>query len=204
MHNVFISYHHDNDQEYKEALLTMNGEGENRVFIDGSVDTGDISDDLSDEEIRQKIRDEYLRDTTVTILLVGSETKGRKHVDWETYSSMFDGTVNKKSGVLVILLPSVGHDPHYTVSHAGEKEKIYPECKNWISIDNRATYEERYPLLPERIIDNLLCKNVKISIVPWHKIDNNRENLQFLINAAFNNRVNCKYDLSNPLRRQNS
>ena len=72
-HKVFISYHHDNDQWAKETLLKCNEE--NDIFIDGSVDTGDISDDLSDEEIRKKIRDEYLRDTTVTILLVGTETK---------------------------------------------------------------------------------------------------------------------------------
>ncbi len=75
MHKVFISYHHDNDQAYKEALV------QSGIFIDASVDTGDIDDGLSDHAIRQKIRDEYLRDSSVTIVLVGSETKNRKHVD---------------------------------------------------------------------------------------------------------------------------
>ena len=79
-----------------------------RVFIDRSVDTGDISDDLDDQTIREKIRDEYLRDSSVTILLVGTETKNRKHIDWEVYSSMIDGRVNKKSGILVVNLPSTG------------------------------------------------------------------------------------------------
>lgn len=204
MHNIFISYHHDNDQEYKEALLKINGEGEERIFIDGSVDTRDISDDLSDEEIREKIRDEYLQDTSVTIVLVGSETKGRKHVDWETYSSMFDGTVNKKSGILVVVLPSVDPNPNYQVSHDNEKEKIYPECTSWISIDSRTEYERRYPFLSDRIIDNLLKKEAKISVVPWSKINNNRENLQFLINATFDDRVSCEYDMSRELMRQNS
>ena len=78
-HKVFISYHHDNDQWAKEKLLELNSKYD--IFIDGSVDIGDINDDLSDEEIRKKIRDEYLRDTTVTILLVGTETKNRKHID---------------------------------------------------------------------------------------------------------------------------
>ena len=63
------------------------------IFLDRSVDTGDISDDLSDESIRRKVRDEYLRDSTVTILLVGLQTKRRKHVDWEIYSSMIDGCI---------------------------------------------------------------------------------------------------------------
>lgn len=204
MHNVFISYHHDNDQEYKEAILEMNGEGEEMIFIDGSVDTGDISDDLSDEEIREKIRDEYLRDTSVTIVLVGLETKGRKHIDWEIYSSMFDGTVNKKSGILVVVLPSASSNPNYTAAHNKEKETIYPECTNWISVDNRAEHERRYPFLPDRIIDNLLKKEAKISVVPWSKINNNRKNLEFLINAAFDDRVSCEYDMSRKMMRQNS
>ena len=104
-HKVFISYYHHDDQAYKDMLVNWNEKSE--VFIDKSVDTGDISDDLPAETIRQKIRDEYLKDSTVTIVLVGKETAKRKHVDWEIYSSMRDGVVNKKSGIVVILLPSV-------------------------------------------------------------------------------------------------
>ena len=70
-HKVFISYHHENDQSYKDALTKWNESAE--VFIDKSVDTDDISDELSDEEIRVRIRDEYLRDSTVTIVLVGKD-----------------------------------------------------------------------------------------------------------------------------------
>ena len=102
VHKVFVSYHHDNDQRYREDLVSINNRHE--VFIDRSVDTGDISDDLDDQTIREKIRDEYLRDSSVTILLVGTETKNRKHIDWEIYSSMIDGRVNKKSGILVCKL----------------------------------------------------------------------------------------------------
>lgn len=118
-HKVFISYHHDNDQWAKEKLLELNREYD--IFIDGSVDTGDISDGLSDEEIRKKIRDKYLRDTTVTILLVGTETKNRKHIDWELYSSMYDGKKNKKSGILIIQLPST--NPQYITAAHGDEEK---------------------------------------------------------------------------------
>ncbi len=65
-HKVFISYHHANDQGYKESLLKWNENNNFDIFIDASVDTGDINENLSDESIRQKIRDEYLRDSTVT------------------------------------------------------------------------------------------------------------------------------------------
>ena len=105
MHKVFVSFHHANDQKYKEGLVSW--AEKNKVFIDGSVYMGEIPEDWDDQKIREYIRDEHLKDTTVTILLVGTETKNRKHIDWELYSSMYDGTVNKKSGIIVILLPSV-------------------------------------------------------------------------------------------------
>src|SRR5258708_6673752 len=102
MHNIFISHHHDNDQWYKDELLRLNRT--HNIFNDLSVSLGDISDALSNEAIGTKIRDEYLRESTVTIVLIGTETWGRKHVDWEIYSSMFDGSVNQKSGMLIINL----------------------------------------------------------------------------------------------------
>lgn len=201
-HMVFISYHHANDQAYKEALLSLNDKHD--IFVDASVDTGDIDDSLDDEAIRQKIRDEYLRDSSVTIVLVGLETKKRKHVDWEIYSSMLDGKVNKQSGVLVINLPSTGCT-HYTAAHGDdEKATIYPESTSWTSITSREEYEKRYPYAPARIIDNLLKKGAKVSVTNWEKVAGNPEALRFLIDATFDDRATCEYDLSRPMRRADS
>lgn len=201
MHKIFISYHHANDQFYKERLLEINAQ--HQIFVDQSVDTGDISDELSDSAIREKIRDEYLRDSTVTIVLVGLETKRRKHVDWETYSSMFDGTVNKKSGILVINLPST-NCTYFTATHANEKEVVYPENSSWVTINSREEYETRYPYVPDRIIDNLLKAEAKVSVTSWSKIESDPDKLSFLIGATFEDRGNCAYDLSRLLRRANS
>lgn len=198
MHRVFVSFHHENDQDYKNSLVTW--AKENNVFEDGSVDLGEIPEDWSDERIREYIRDEHLKDTTVTILLVGTETKWRKHVDWEVYSSMYDGTVNKKSGIIVILLPSA-RSSYFSCGHLNEKTAIYPENNNWITITDRAEYERRYPFLPDRIIDNLLKPEAKISVINWDKIDPN--NLKLMIDNAYNDRANCQYDLSRPMRRRN-
>ena len=189
MHKVFITYHHKNDQLAKEELLDLNDR--HRIFIDKSVHAGDIPDDLDDQTIRRIIRDDYLRDSTVTILLVGTETKGRKHVDWEVYSSMFDGTVNKKSGILVINLPSTGCTLG-TASHGNrEKQRVYPEVSDWVSIDTRAGYERRYPYLPDRIVDNLLAGDARVSVVPWAKAFN-PDYLAFLVEATFADREQCK------------
>ena len=201
MHKVFISYHHKNDQYYKEQLLALNNLY--NIFLDYSVDTGDIDDDLDDSTIRELIRDEYLRDTTVTILLVGTETMNRKHVDWEIYSSMYDGRLNKKSGILVVNLPTI-NCTYYTAAHAGEKERVYPDTTNWMSIGSRTDYESRYPNMPARIIDNLLKRDAKVSVVNWGRIENDPDTFSFLIDATFNDRAICNYDLGRSMRRANS
>jgi hypothetical protein len=168
VHRVFISYHHANDQEYKAALLSVNERF--GVFIDYSVDTGDIDPSLSAQTIRKKIRDEYLRESSVTVLLVGTRTAGRKHIDWELYSSMIDGQVNKKSGIVVVQLPST-NPQHLTAAHEDiEKRQLYPEVRDWCSIESRKEYERRYPYLPNRIIDQLLAKNAKVSVTQWSRL----------------------------------
>ncbi len=203
-HKVFISYHHKNDQGYKKSLLNWNESNNFDIFIDASVDTGDIDENLPDQLIRQKIRDEYLKDSTVTILLVGTETKGRKHIDWEIYSSMYDGQVNKKSGVLVIQLPSTGCTA-YTAAHGDEeKAALYSENTNWVSVTSRSDYESRYPYMPQRIIDNLLNTNAKVSVANWETITASPEKLKLMIDLTYRDRIGCSYDLSRTMRRADS
>lgn len=201
-HRVFVSYHHANDQGYKESLV--NWGVANNIFIDLSVDTGDISDALTDEAIREKIRDEYLRDSSITVVLVGTETKRRKHVDWEIYSSMYDGARNKKSGILVVNLPTI-NCTYFNAAH-GEDEKnlLYPSQSNWVSITERTEYERRYPEMPDRIIDNLLRSGVRISVVNWDVATATPDRFRFLLDVTFRDRTSCNYDLSRQMRRSNS
>lgn len=202
MHKVFISYHHANDQAFKEALLRANRTSP--IFIDASVDTGDISDDLDDQAIREKIRDEYLADSSVTLLLVGTGTKNRKHVDWELYSSMVDGKRNKKSGIVVVTLPSTGCT-YYPAAHGDEeKKRLYPNTSSWTTLSSRAEYDDRYPYLPARIIDNLLSKKAKISVTNWSIIEKDWSALEFLIECTYSDKEAAEYDLSQPMRRHDS
>ena len=199
MTKAFISYHHDNDQAYRKHIsLLANSYG---AFDDCSVELGEIDDDLDSQAIRRIIRDGYLQDTQVTILLCGTETRFRKHVDWELKSSMIDGTVNKRSGILVIDLPTTSCDT-FTASLSHEKETIYPDCSSWCSINTKDEYEKRYPDMPERIIDNLLKPEVKISVVPWSRIKNNPVNLKFLVDATARVGPHNEYDCSLPMRRR--
>ena len=125
MHRVFISYHHARDQIYKDHLIWLNSK--DGIFSDMSVNSGEINDAyLSDDEIRVIVRDDYLRDSSVTIVLVGAETRQRKHVDWELFSSMRDSPRNKKSGIILVSLPTTGSVAYHAGHGELEKKAIYP------------------------------------------------------------------------------
>ncbi|WP_458790678.1 TIR domain-containing protein [Yoonia sp. MH D7] len=201
MAKAFVSYHHNNDQSYREHLTYL--ANNYHAFEDRSVEVGDIDDNLSSQVIRRIIRDDYLRDTQVTILLCGAETRFRKHIDWEIKSSMIDGAINTRSGILVIELPSISSG-HWYAGLPGEKEAIYPDYESgWTTIETKAVLEDRHPDLPERIIDNLMKPGVAMSVVPWSRIENQPENLKFLVDATAKVGHTNDYDLSLPMRRKN-
>jgi hypothetical protein len=106
-----MTYHHELDEPRKNIFELRFG---NRcgAIIPGAVQIGDIDETLPTETIRQKIRDDYLRDTSVTAVLVGALTWQRKHVDWEIGSSLRDTAANPRSGLLGIMLPAY-HDHHF-------------------------------------------------------------------------------------------
>lgn len=95
-HRVFISYYHHDDQRYKDYLIKMQEFNietmqMQSIFEDFSVHEKEIDDaGLSSEQIRCIIRDEYIKDATVLILLCGENTKKRKHIDWELHAAMYD------------------------------------------------------------------------------------------------------------------
>jgi hypothetical protein len=193
LHKVFISYHHAYDQVYKDEIVRLfNGS----VFYDWSVNTREIDEGLPSETIRVKIRDDYLRGSTVTILLVGRETKQRKFVDWELYSSMRDGVINRKSGILVINLPTISQS-----SRAGttEEKNIISPNANWIATTD---YSSSYPYMPERVIDSFKA-NVPIAVVDYDVILNKPKEFKLLIDYAHNRKATNNYDLSRPMRVRN-
>jgi hypothetical protein len=106
VHNVFVSYHHiEPDQTYRNDFENYFAT-HHEVMVSKSVQIGEIDPNLQTDTVRQKIRDEYLRAATVTIVLIGEHTWQRKHVDWEISSSIRDTQKNPRSGLLGIFLPS--------------------------------------------------------------------------------------------------
>lgn len=171
-HKVFVSYHHANDQAYKnqfENLFTNIHD----IMVSKSVQIGEIDPNLQTETIRQKIRDEYLSDSTVTVVLVGSQTWQRKHVDWEIASSIRETKNSSRSGLIGIILPT------------------YPR--------NAQTKYNPYTI-PPRLHDNIECgfakiydwSNVPTTVQDWiheafkrrNKVNPNNTFLSFVNNRS--------------------
>lgn len=100
-HKVFISYYHKDDQFYRDKFEELFG----NIFINKSVEDGDIDDDNSDEYIKRLIQDEYISDCSVVVVLCGPNTWKRKHVDWEI-SAGLSKKVGGYSGLIGIHLPT--------------------------------------------------------------------------------------------------
>lgn len=196
-HKTFISFHCD-DEWAKTYLEQLNDYGD--YFVNKSVQEGDIDDDLPDEKIRQIIRDEFLRDTTVTVLLVGQKTKTRKFIDWEIHASMIDTTKNPKSGIVCINLPSA---PQSNRAPSDREKHLVNPYATWTSFRSRKEYEENYPYMPSRIIDNI-SENVDITVIDWSSVVNDISKLIELIDIAFKRRKDLNYKTHAPLRRRNS
>lgn len=135
-HRVFVSYYRTEDQGYRECFEGLFSNVHD-IMVSESVEMGDIDPNLNTETIRQKIRDEYLRDSTVTVVLVGTHTWHRKFVDWEIGSSIRQTQYNSRSGLLGILLP------------------MYPRPQGEPTKYNPYT-------IPPRLHDNIECGFAKI------------------------------------------
>ena len=105
-HKVFISFYHQDNQWYKNYIDTYLSAG----IINKSVQNGEYNPDNSDEYIKRLIRDEKVSDSSVVVVLLGPNTKKRKHVDWEIYAGL-RASVNGSSGLVGIILPEFSKTP---------------------------------------------------------------------------------------------
>jgi len=111
-HRVFISYHHDDQDEAEEFIETF--DHERKVFIARALGV-DMEEDIIDSDdtdyVMRRIRELYLKDSTVTIVLIGKCTWARRYVDWEIQASLRHGETATPNGLLGIVLPSAGREP---------------------------------------------------------------------------------------------
>ncbi len=167
-HKVFVSYHHKNDQGYRDKFETLFADTHD-IMVSNSVQIGEIDAGLKTETVRQKIRDEYLRDSTVTVVLIGSETWKRKHVDWEIASSIRQTQYSSRSGLLGIILPSYSRTDVTKYDRYTIPPRLYDNIKcglaeiyNWTTDHEKIkkwiheAFEKRNLITPDNSFENYL------------------------------------------------
>ena len=114
-HKVFISYFHDDDQDWKDRFVRIMGDR----IVDHSVNFGDIIDtNFPTEDTLRQIREYHIAQATVTVVLIGRRTWQRKFIDWEIGATLRDTSTNPRCGLLGVLLPTHPnynqreYDPH--------------------------------------------------------------------------------------------
>jgi hypothetical protein len=132
-HNCFVSYHVADLAEVETFLEDFGDEIIARTI--GVTEEDDFIDSTDEDFVRRRIREDYLADTTVTIVLLGRCTWARKYVDWEISSSLRNDPVNRRSGLLVIPLISMNNSARLP---ARIKD-------NWTSGGNESSYASYVP-----------------------------------------------------------
>ena len=105
-HRCFVSYNKVNSTAVKDFVEEFSD-----VFTAKTVGVTDEDDFINSDDneyVMRRIREKYLSNTTVTIVLIGECTKARKYVDWEIASSLRNDPVNGRSGLLGINMKSFG------------------------------------------------------------------------------------------------
>ena len=124
----FISYYHKDDQLSKEKFRNITSD----LIVNKSVEDGDINSDVSDEYLKQLIQKGFLSDTTVLIVLLGPNTKCRKHVDWEISGALNLKVGDNYAGLLGLKLPN---HPDF-----GTGEYTYSEQPQRLTVNLKSGY----------------------------------------------------------------
>ncbi len=97
----FVSYH---QQDLPQVNRFISRFGPRNFIKRGITVPQDIIDSNSTDYVLRRIRELYIRDSTVTIVLIGQCTWARKFVDWELQASLRRNADGLPNGLIGILL----------------------------------------------------------------------------------------------------
>lgn len=157
-HKCFISFKKE-DSDYRDKIV----ERLSRERITGkSLDNWIDSDDI--DYIMRVIREEYMKNTSVTIFIIGrhsSENEGfekpnedgyefnkQNYIIRELKATLYDGDGNRRSGLLGVVLPEMYdaiYGSSFTCSHCGKTISIVNINQNTVIKE----FSENYYLDPD-------------------------------------------------------
>ena len=108
---MFLSYHHADQVAVQEFIDTF--DEDHNVFISRAITMpDDIINSNDPDYIMSRVRTLYLKDSTVTIVLIGRCTWARKFVDWEVQASLRRPANGLPNGLMAVLLNKTGTSGH--------------------------------------------------------------------------------------------
>jgi hypothetical protein len=105
---VFTSYFNRDKAEVESFINEFSVRQSIFTYYAVGINENDFIDSSNTEYVMSKIRSDYLKDSTVTIVMMGSCTHSRRFVDWEIKSSLRQGEYYIPNGLVGIVLPSKG------------------------------------------------------------------------------------------------
>ena len=142
MTKAFITFH-PADREYAVKFVEQFSDVVTATLVGVSEKDDFIKDTNEASYIEREIRERFLTNTTITIMLAGKCTWSQRFVDWEIAASIRKDAERGRSALLGIKLPSLGAGP-VTVSERFQANlkvgyamfKTYPtssdDLRNWI------------------------------------------------------------------------
>lgn len=119
----FLSYH----AEDKAAVDQFCADFEGDFIRRGSDMDEDIINSSDTDYVMRQIRERFLKDSTVTIVLIGACTWARRYVDWETQASLRKPSSGNPNGLLAIQLHTDGKSlpPRVALNRESGYAKFY-------------------------------------------------------------------------------
>ena len=103
----FISYHHADRDEVDAFVRLFDPERSAFIMREAGYEMAqDIIDSDDTGYVMQRVRELYLRDSVVTVVLLGRNTWTRRDIDWEIQASLRSAMAESPNGLLGIKLPS--------------------------------------------------------------------------------------------------
>lgn len=97
----FVSYHKDDLPAVNRFITRF---GKSNFIKRGITLPQEVIDSTDTEYVLRRIRQLYLRDSTVTVVLIGRCTWSRRFVDWELQASLRRPAAGHPNGLVGILL----------------------------------------------------------------------------------------------------
>ena len=107
---IFISYYHGDQVQVDQFLNIYKNAFIHRAV--GALRQDNQIDSSNPDYTMRAIRQNYIQDSTVTIVLIGSCTHSRRYVDWEIKASLQQGSDYLPNGLLGIQLPGLPNGVH--------------------------------------------------------------------------------------------